>query len=98
MDKLEYELAEVNLPALRKAELSRAIAQARSATTTADNDEALQKIERLVGIGSEGIGAVSGLVSSASGLKRALDAMKPRTRSGSSYISKGRRTFTETTQ
>lgn len=99
MDKLEYELAEINLSPLRKAEADRAIALARSAKTQADVDEALLMIERAVGIGAEGLGAVSGVISSASGLKRALDALKPRTttRSGSSYQKKGSRRFEETT-
>lgn len=73
------------------------IQEVRSAKTKADVDEALLKIERLVGIGAEGLGAVSGAVSSASGLKRAIDAAKPRTRSGSRTRYKNTERWTETT-
>lgn len=71
----------------------------RSAKTKADVDEALLKIERLTSIGAEGLGAVSGLVSSAGGLKRALDGAKPRTssRSSTSYRRNGKNYFNEET-
>jgi len=58
MNKLEYELANLNLPSRQKAELERAIALARSAKTAADVDEALLMIERSVGVGTDVLGGV----------------------------------------
>lgn len=84
LTKLEFELGQVNLPKLRKAEVDKAIADARSATTKAEVDKALLMLERQVGIGAESVGAIAGAVSSASGLKRAIDANKPRTTTRSS--------------
>lgn len=96
---LELSLAKLNLPGLRKAEADRAIALARSAKTTAEVDEALLMLERSIGAGGEALGAVAGAVSSASGLKRALDAAKPRTRtrSGRSSQQRGQRSWSEQT-
>lgn len=68
----------------------------RQARTKADVDEALLKIERLTSIGAEGLGAISGTMSSAGAVKRALDAAKPRRRYGTSSQSGGVRQFEET--
>jgi len=70
----------------------------RQAKSKADLDAAWSEIERVVGIGAEGLGAVSGAVSSAMGVKRAFDAGKPRvtTRSGSRTRRGGKEWFDET--
>lgn len=69
--------------------------QIKSAKTKADLDAAYMELERIIAMGAEGAGAVSGLVSSAAGLRRAVEASKPRTtiRSGRS----GKGWFNETT-
>lgn len=67
----------------------------RSARTKADLDAIYSELERIVGIGAEGAGAVAGLINSASALRRSLPSTT--TRSGSRTISKGRQYFNETT-
>lgn len=74
MDKLQYEEAFKNLPTRVKAEADSAVAAARSATTKAELDERLSELERIVAMGSEAVGAITGgigrVVSSAVGAKR----------------------------
>lgn len=83
MRRLEYELAEINLPLRQKAELERLgaeikklLAEGESARTKADLDKKLSEIERIVGIGAEGIGAVTGALGNTA---KAIFGNKPKT-------------------
>lgn len=74
LTKLEYELKEVNLPALRKAEMEKAVADAKTAKNEAELNVQLRKLERIIAMGSEATGAVTGgigrLINSAIGGRR----------------------------
>lgn len=65
MQKLEYELAHENLDKRQKAEISKIVAEGRSAKTKADLDAVYSEIERIIGAGSEAVGAITGGISSA---------------------------------
>lgn len=75
-NKLKYELDSLNLPSFQKQQLRKLLAEANSATTKADLDKSLMEIERLVAIGAEGVGAITGGLANSA---RALFGNKPKT-------------------
>lgn len=74
--------------------LDTARAELRSARTKAQVDEALLKYERIAAMSNQATGAVSNLIPFANLFKNSAKSV---TRSGSSYVNKGTRTFQETT-
>ncbi|AXH75165.1 MAG: hypothetical protein [Microviridae sp.] len=74
--KLMYELDKVNLGNRQKAEIKKLMGEAQSAKTKGELDAKYAEIERIIGMGGEAVGAVTGAVANTA---KAIFGNKPKT-------------------
>lgn len=74
--KLMYELDQTNLGTRQKAEIKKLMGEAQSAKTKGELDAKYSEIERIIGMGGEAVGAVTGAVANTA---KAILGHKPKT-------------------
>jgi len=74
--KLQYQLDQLNLANRQKAELKKLMGEATTAKTKGDLDAKLMEIERIIGMGGEAVGAITGAVANSA---KAIFGNKPKT-------------------